>query len=203
VARFRKTAIAAVALSTLVVTSGVAYADHDHRGVSVSSYDSGMTWAYSDTLIDYTKEPPNSPEAADLFADAKASAVMIGMNGKSFFRLRVTGINARGGVYGVHLHQGTCVAGDWDAAKKHYNVTWNNAATLPALVSSKTEVWLDLNVNLSSNAKSTATVDFIPEIPEGERSVERSIVLHALETKLDGTAGDRLACMPFTIKKTG
>ena len=49
---------------------------------------------------------------------------MIGMDGRSFFRLRVSGIAAKDGKYGVHLHQGTCDASDFDAAGHHYNVSW-------------------------------------------------------------------------------
>jgi Cu/Zn superoxide dismutase len=199
VARYRKTAIAALAASALLLTPTAAYADHNHRGASASSEDSGMSWGYySGKLTDYTTTEP------DVFKDARASAVMMGMNGRSFFRLRVSGIKAKNGVYGVHLHQGTCVANDWDAAKKHYNVTWNNADTLDDLVSNETEVWLDLDVESDGEARSTATVSFIPE-------GDRSIVLHAAPTlsKPDGNgnpvgwASTRLACLPFKIKVYG
>jgi Cu/Zn superoxide dismutase len=190
VARFRKTATAAVALSALVVTSGAAYADHNNHGVAANSA-RGMKWAsYGGALIDYTATSP------DVFKGAKASAVMIGMDGRSFFRLNVSGIDAKDGVYGVHLHQGKCVAGDFDAALGHYNVTWDPATKLNELVSNKTEVWLDLDVNSRGKAQSTATVSFIPD-------GERSIVLHAKATAADGKAGDRLACLPFNIKSYG
>jgi Cu/Zn superoxide dismutase len=199
VARYRKTAIAALAASALLLAPTAAYADHNHRGVSASSDDSGMSWGYySGELTDFETTSP------DVFKDARASAVMIGMDGRSFFRLRVSGIGAEDEVYGVHLHQGTCDAKDWNVAGKHYNVSWNNNSTLDDLVSNKTEVWLDLDVDSDGNARSTATVSFIPE--EGVRS----IVLHALPTlrEPDGTngigyAGTRLACLPFKIKVTG
>jgi Copper/zinc superoxide dismutase (SODC) len=189
VARLRKTAIAAVALSALVLTSGAAYADHGHSNASSSG--EGMSWAYyGGAVTDFTTTTP------DMFKRARASAAMIGMDGRSFFRLRVTGIDAKDGKYGVHLHQGTCVAGDPVAAGPHYNVTWNSTTKVSDLVSSKTEVWLDLNVDSDGDARSTATVSFIPE-------GTRSIVLHALPTAADGTAGARLACLPFSIKATG
>jgi superoxide dismutase, Cu-Zn family len=190
VARFRKAAIAAVALCTLVATSGAAYADHNNHGVAANSA-RGMKWAsYGGALIDYTATSP------DVFKGARASAVMIGMDGRSYFSLRVSGIDAKDGVYGVHLHQGKCVAGDFNAAQGHYNVTWNSTTKLSDVISNKTEVWLDLDVDSDGDARSTATVSFIPE-------GERSIVLHALPTAADGKAGDRLACLPFNIKSFG
>ena len=102
---------------------------------------------------------------------------MIGMDGRSFFRLRVSGIKASDGVYGVHLHQGKCEPSDSGAAAEgHYNVTWDDIEKkIMGGVNNKTEVWLDLDVDSDGDARSTATVSFIPE-------GERSIVLHALPT---------------------
>jgi Cu/Zn superoxide dismutase len=193
VARWRKAAVAAAAVSALVLAPTAAYADHNHRGVSGSSEDSGMSWGYySGKLTDYTSTEP------DVFKDARASAVMIGMDGRSFFRLRVSGIDAKEGTYGVHLHQGTCDAdnpGPPGGAGPHYNVTWESIGLLGPNIK-KTEVWLDLDVNPDGYARSTATVSFIPE-------GDRSIVLHAQPTADDGTAGPRLACLPFNIKVSG
>jgi hypothetical protein len=199
VARFRKTAIAAAAVSALVLAPTAAYADHNHRGVSSDSDDRGMSWAYSDELTAYnTTDNP--------FEGAEASAVMIGMNGRSFFRLRVTGVEPKDDAYGVHLHTGPCLD-DQPAptygAGPHYNVLWHSVTpplTIPSpvpdgAVNNKNEVWLDLDVDSDGDARSTATVSFIP-------AGERSIVLHAAPTAADGTAKDRLACLPFNIKKT-
>jgi Cu/Zn superoxide dismutase len=193
VARYRKTAIAALAASALLLTPTAAYADHNHHGVSTSSEDSGMSWGYySGELTDFTTTTP------DIFKGARASAIMIGMDGRSFFRLRVSGIDAKEGTYGVHLHQGTCDAdnpGPPDGAGPHYNVTWESIGLSGPNIK-KTEVWLDLDVNSDGYARSTATVSFIPE-------GDRSIVLHAQPTADDGTAGPRLACLPFNIKVSG
>ena len=195
-ARFRKTAIAAAALSALVVTSGAAYADHNNHGVAANSA-RGMKWAYSGgELTDYTTPPNPAVDKPDIFRGAKASATMIGMDGRSFFRLRVSGIDAKNGKYGVHLHQGTCNAENPGEAGPHYNATWNPTTKLSDVISSKTEVWLDLNVNSDGDGRSTATVSFIPD-------GQRSIVLHAAPTAKDGTAGARLACLPFDIKSFG
>jgi Cu/Zn superoxide dismutase len=192
-------AIAALAASALLLTPAAAYADHNHRGVSASSDDSRMSWGYySGKLTDYTTTEP------DIFKGARASAVMIGLDGRSFFRLSVSGIKASDGVYGVHLHQGTCDAdnpGPPGGAGPHYNVTWDPIKlAIMGDISKKTEVWLDLGVNSDGDARSTATVSFIPE-------GKRSIVFHAAPTVASGTgvggAGARLACLPFTIKKTG
>jgi Cu/Zn superoxide dismutase len=160
-----------------------------------------MRWAYYggevtdyEPNVDLTKYPNVKP---DIFEGARASAIMIGMDGRSFFRLRVSGIDATSGTYGVHLHQGPCDAdfpGDLpDGAGPHYNVSWESIKGLLGPNIKKTEVWLDLNVESDGDARSTATVDFIPE-------GNRSIVLHGLKTADDGTAGPRLACLPFNIK---
>jgi superoxide dismutase, Cu-Zn family len=134
-----------------------------------------MSWGrYSGELTDFATTKP------DVFKGARASAIMIGMDGTSLFRLRVSGIDAKDGAYGVHLHQGKCVAEDWSAAGPPYNVTW-----------------LDLDVDSQGNARSTATVSFIPE-------GQRSIVLHGLPTDPQtGIAGPRLACLPLDIKQIG
>jgi Cu/Zn superoxide dismutase len=159
-----------------------------------------MRWGYyGGDVTDYKANPPETTVPPvpnpDLFNRAKASAIMIGMDGRSFFRLRVSGIDATGGTYGVHLHQGPCdedYSGDLpNGPGPHYNVTWQSIGLSGPNIK-KTEVWLDLNVNSDGYARSTATVSFIPE-------GERSIVLHAQGTKEDGTAGPRLACLPFNI----
>jgi hypothetical protein len=201
VARYRKTAIAALAASALLLTPTAAYAHDGHDGVSADSEDSGMSWGYyRGELTDFTTNPPATTippvPNPDLFKGATASAIMIGMDGRSFFRLRVSGIDAKEGTYGVHLHQGECKAEDSTAAGPHYNVTWDSATGLMDAISNKTEVWLDLDVNSDGYARSTATVSFIPE-------GERSIVLHAQPTAENGTAGARLACLPFNIKVSG
>jgi Cu/Zn superoxide dismutase len=203
VVRFRKTVIAAVALSALALTPTAAYA-HDHHGVSGGS-GGGMSWAHSrGDLTAYTD---------NIFAGAEASAVMIGINDRSFFRLRVSGIDksaSREEPYGVHLHAGKCIpTNDPDipnpgapgyGAGIHYNVAWHPLDTTIPLekVNNKNEIWLDLKVDSEGNASRSATVEFIPE--EGPRS----IVLHALETNSDtGIAGARLACLPFNINVYG
>jgi hypothetical protein len=199
VARYRKTAIAALAASALLLTPTAAFADHNHRGVSASS-ERGMNWGYySGGLTDYTTEPNPYTEKPDIFKGARASAIMIGMDDRSFFRLRVTGIDAKDETYGVHLHEGTCDADNPGGAGPHYNVAWYPALPPIAIekVNNKNEVWLDLDVDSDGNARSTATVSFIPE--EGTRS----IVLHADPTADSGSAGARLACLPFKIKVYG
>jgi Cu/Zn superoxide dismutase len=162
-----------------------------------------MSWGYGDKVIDYTAipDPLKWPDVKpDIFQGARASAVMIGMDGRSYFRLRVSGIAATGGTYGVHLHQGTCDAnnpGPPGGAGPHYNVTWAPPFSgLGGVVNNTNEVWLDLEVDPDGDARSSATVSFIPK-------GERSIVLHAKGTAADGTAGPRLACMPFNIKVYG
>jgi superoxide dismutase, Cu-Zn family len=156
-----------------------------------------MSWAYySGELADL------SLGTKDVFDGARATAVMMSVEGGSFFRLRVRGLgeSAVGEEYGAHLHDGKCVAGNGAAAGPHYNTT-RDASGVATSISDKTEVWLDFEVDSDRSARTTANVPFVP--PPGEHS----IVLHASHTLHEtgaagtvGTAGARLACLPLDIK---
>jgi superoxide dismutase, Cu-Zn family len=128
--------------------------------------------------------------------------VMISMGDSSYFKLTIRGIDesAIGNEYGAHLHDGKCVAGDGTAAGPHYNTT-RDANGVAAVISDETEVWLDFDVNSEGNARTTANVPFVPPLGEHSIVIHASHTLH--ETGPDGTvgtAGARLACLPFTIK---
>jgi Cu/Zn superoxide dismutase len=195
VARFRKAVIAAVALSALALTPTAAYA-HDH-GVSgetgvalLGSEGSSMGWAhYLGDLIDVSTSD-------DVFEGARATAVMIGMEGSSYLRLHISGIkeSASGKEYPAHLHEGPCVAGDGAAAGGHYNTQKEAQLPSPWLVSDQTEVHLDFEVNPDGYARTTVNVPFVP------KPGVRSIVIHTDETPLAGSSPARLACLPLTIK---
>jgi Cu-Zn family superoxide dismutase len=83
------------------------------------------------------------------------------------------------------------------AAGGHYNVQIQ-ANISPAEISPDTEVWLDFQVNKKGEAQSSTTVPFVPT------TGERSIVIHRDPTMDSGaqvgTAGPRIACLPFTIR---
>jgi superoxide dismutase, Cu-Zn family len=197
VARFRKTVVAAVALSALALTTTVAYArDHGLNGdASESSTALSMRWAhYSGELTDL------SPKTDDVYDGARATAVMIGMNNESTFRVTIRALKA-GAIhqeYGAHLHTGPC---GLDAAGNatvggHYNTT---PTGLPPVVNDKTEVWLNFHVNSDRYARATAIVPFVPD------GHERSITFHEKATVHHGagvgTAGLKLACLPLDIKE--
>jgi hypothetical protein len=80
------------------------------------------------------------------------------------------------------------VAGDPGATGPHYRVDPRAAP------SARTEVWLDVRIRPSGDARSYATVPFA--VPAGRG---RSIVIHAEPTRPDGQAGARLACIPIGI----
>ena len=196
--RFRKTVIAAVALSALAVTTTtVAYA-HDlalKRVTSGTSKASSMNWAY------YRGELTDlSPKTDDVYDGARATAVMMGINNESTFRVTIRGLreDAIHKKYGAHLHTGPC---GLDAVGNatvggHYNAT---PAGVPPVVNDKTEVWLNFHVNSDRNARATAIVPFVPN--GGERSItfhEKTTVHHGPGV---GTAGLKLACLPLDIKK--
>ena len=189
VARYRKTAIAALAISALVLTTGAASARefnlrHVARGMSASS----MSWAYfHGELTDYTTTTP------DIFKGARATAMMMGLNDESTFTLNIRGIDksAIGNEYPAHLHVGTCDADDPGAAGGHYNTDTIAGVASPD-VSEKTEVHLDFTVKEKGTARVVVRVPFVPTVaPEG---ASRAIVIHSNESST------RLACLPLNIK---
>ena len=187
-ARLRKAALAAVALSALALTSTAVSAHAQTGSTSKGSKASSMSWGhYSGELTDFKSTAP------DLFTGARATAVMIAVDGSSFFRLHVTGIDgsAVGKTYPVHLHEYGCDATDPAAAGGHYNNDKENGVSGWA-ATNKNEVWLNFKVNSEENARSTARVQFVP------RAESRSIVIHG-----DEAPNPRLACLPFEIKSYG
>ena len=58
-------------------------------------------------------------------------------------------------------------------------------------VNDQTEVWLDFTVNAEGVGVATTTVPFVPEPDDA-----RSVVIHAEPTAPNGTAGQRLECLP-------
>lgn len=127
-----------------------------------------------------------TPATASPFDRARAKLTLVGYEGTQAV-LVVHGIDpsVAGQTFGAHLHLGPCVAGNGAAALGHYN-----HSTTPRVVSDQTEIWLDLTVNDGGNARSATRVDWSPA------AGARSIVIHARPTAADGTAGDRLACLP-------
>ena len=201
--RFRKTVMAAAALSALAVTTTtVAYA-HDlalKRVTSGTSKASSMNWAY------YRGElTALSRKTDDVYEGARGTAVMMGINNESTFRVTIRGLreDAIHKKYGAHLHTGPC---GLDAVGNatvggHYNTT---PAGVPPVVNDKTEVWLNFHVNSDRTARDTAVVPFIAN-PEGARSItfhEKATVYHQTAGGAAvGTAGAKLACLPLDIKK--
>jgi hypothetical protein len=199
VARYRKTAIAALAASALLLAPAAAYA-HDHnlnRRAREVAAPSSMSWAY------YRGELTDlSPATRDVWDGARATAMMIGVNNESTFRVTVRGLpeSADGNEYGAHLHIGPCGrdAAGAPTVGSHYNVSDKDPATgLPLVISDETEVWLDFDVSSDGNARAVATVPFVPD------SGQRSITFHATHTTHEGTgvgtAGGKLACLPLDI----
>lgn len=127
-----------------------------------------------------------APTAAGPFDQARAKLTLVGDDStQAVFVVHGVDPAVAGQTFGAHLHLGPCVAGSGAAALGHYN-----HSTAPRVVSSETEIWLDVTINDGGNAQSTARVDWAP------LAGTRSVVIHAKPTAADGTAGDRLACLP-------
>jgi Cu/Zn superoxide dismutase len=106
--------------------------------------------------------------------------------------LHVRGIDpsVAGRTFGAHLHDGPCATDNPSGALGHYNAD-THAGHLPAVVSDRTEVWLDFTVDAAGAGDSSTAVRF-PVQPGA-----RSIVIHADPTNpATGAAGARLACLP-------
>jgi hypothetical protein len=198
VPRFRKTAIAAVAVSAVLLTPTMASASRLSDLAEHVSEASSMTWAYyRGGLTDL------SPTTEDVWDGARATAVLMGINDETTARVTVRGLpdSAAGEEYGAHLHDGPCGLDDNKAPTVggHYNVSPPNDLGGPSVVSDQTEVWLDFDVNSDGEARDTAVVPFVPA------AGERSITFHAAHTIHDGTgvgtAGAKLACIPLDIKE--
>ena len=182
--RFRTAALTAAAAAALMLVPVTASADTGSTADRLSvSHNSGPL---TDLIL--TDDSP--------FDGASADVVMVAGKTSSAFGLRVSGIDlsAAGTAYGAHLHYGPCVEGNGAAAGPHYN-TDLVAGVTPPEISEDTEVWLDFTVTSRGRGYSHAVVPFKP-LPD-----VRSIVIHAEETDPDtGTAGGRLACLPFTVR---
>jgi hypothetical protein len=196
VPRLRTIAIAALAVSALLVTSGAAYAHELAQRKTAQSVAPApsMSWAhYRGGLTDL------SPGTRDVYDGATASAYMMGINGQSTFRVTIRGLDKKAihNKYGAHLHTGPCGLDEKGepTVGGHYNTT---TAGQPLVVNDKTEVWLNLHVNSERTASATAAVTFVPD---GERSItfhEKATIHHGDGV---GTAGLKLACIPLNIKK--
>lgn len=130
-----------------------------------------------------------SAATAEPFDGAEATVNLQSTSTASRVTLAVRGIDpTKAGIqYGAHLHVGPCVSGDAAAALGHYNVS----TAVPAVVSAKTEVWLDFTVTGDGEGRAVARVPFVPA------PSQRSVVIHALPTnRVTGAAGARLACLP-------
>ena len=213
--RFRTVAVAALAVSAVLLTSSAAYAgDHDFRRHThfgnggfggASEFSNSMTWGfYNGPLTDL------SPSTDDPFDGAKATATMMGVGGSTFFRVQVRGVDdgAVGKVYGAHLHQGPCgLAKDQAGVLQptvgpHYNTSdFDAEKKIYTVINDQTEVWLDFEVDPFGNARSTARVPFVPTAGERSITLHASPTLHhATATAAAGTAGAKLACLPLEIR---
>lgn len=130
-----------------------------------------------------------APTVANPTDGGYATLVVAEKGNRSSFVLVVNGLSAAPGTrYGVHVHTGPCVAGEPTTAGPH----WRTAASDP--IDAHHEVWLDFKVTNGGNGKSKAKVPFV--IPTGSA---RSVVIHAMPTASDGSAGPRLACLPVAF----
>ncbi len=127
--------------------------------------------------------------------DATARVQVVPAGDQTLVTLQVHGIDATlaGTPLGAHLHTGSCVEDDGPAAGPHFNIEVHEKVT-PAEVSPHTEVWLDFTVTEDGTGSSVARVPFL--VPDDAAA---SIVIHALPTAPDGSAGARVACLPVDL----
>jgi Cu-Zn family superoxide dismutase len=187
--------VAAVATSLLLApTAAYAHPDGQHSTTGERTTSRNRLAAFEKSSGPLRDLQVDVTSALD---GAAASATMVSL-GSTLVYLKVHDVNtgAAGQRFGAHLHEGPCVTGNGVAALGHYNVE-NLAGLSPYEISPDTEVWLDFEVNAEGQGRSTTTVPFVPT------AGTRSIVIHASPTMDSGagvgTAGARIACLPFTI----
>jgi hypothetical protein len=165
---WRRSATAAACAAVVVV------------GAAVAPAVAGAALNFKSGLRDF------APAVDGPFDHANAKLTLVG-DGSTQAVFVVHGVDpaVAGQTFGAHLHLGPCVAGSGAAALGHYN-----HSTSPRVVSPETEIWLDVTINDGGNAQSMARVGWAPD------AGMRSVVIHAKPTAADGTAGDRLACLP-------
>lgn len=119
------------------------------------------------------------------FADAAAAVHVVNTgNGTTVVSLHVFGVVAEPGrTFGAHVHQLPC-GETGGAAGPHYL----HAGAVGTL--EEREVWLDVTVNAAGNGHTVTSRPW-----QIDTATPRSVILHALPTAVDGTAGARLACI--------
>jgi hypothetical protein len=142
----------------------------------------------SGPLVDLQSAVANPTDGAS----ARVQAVAHGAG--TTVTLHVDGLTAPAGTtLGAHVHTGPCVADGGGAAGPHFNIDVSTG-TVPAEVSDRTEVWLDITATGDGVGHAVAQVPF--HIPAGEA---QSVVIHALPTDHVGAAGARLACLGIDL----
>lgn len=182
----RGTLVASAALAAAAVLTLPAAAPASTQAGSDPASGTGLSALATGELRDL------QPEAANPTDGASAALVAVARGGSTDFRLTVWGLDrsSAGRTFGVHAHQGPCVAGNGDAAGDHYNTG--------GPPSPDTEVWLDFTTRPGGVAHSSASTPFV--VPEGGA---RSIVIHENPTSETGSAGDRIACLPVDFGQSG
>ena len=130
------------------------------------------------------------PSTSEPFDGAYASVTMISWGSGSYFSIRVRGVDqGRSG----NVTAPTCTPDRaWPATARRPDRTTTSTCwpgVLPAEVSPDTEVWLDFELNSRGEGRSSTVVPFVPT------AGERAIVIHALPTSANGTAGAAI-CLP-------
>ena len=162
-------------IKTVIAASAIAAATLGAAGVAVAGGSSGRS-----SGPDYTYGTPNP------FADARAVVHVVETGqGKSHITLKVRGVEAAAGkTFGAHVHQAKCDAINPLLAGPHYE---HVGAT--GLLEER-EVWLDVTINKRGNGITHTTRPW-----SVDQSMPRSVIIHALPTAENGTAGARLACI--------
>jgi Cu-Zn family superoxide dismutase len=129
--------------------------------------------------------PDYTYAGSDAFADATASVHVVHTgNGGTHVTLHVRNIDAPAGTtFGAHVHQHPC-GSTGAAAGPHYQ----DADVTPVL--EDREVWLDITVNDGGNGHAESVRPW-----SLDESSPRSVIIHALPTATNGTAGARLVCI--------
>ena len=151
----------------------------------------GMATAGADAGRTLRAEGPTVVHAAGFEGTAVDVRAVTTASSRTVVRLQLSGLPAsvHGRTLGAHVHVGACGTNPLASGGHHVNTSAPAGTALE-----DREIWLDSVVDPAGRGSAVALADWAIQA-----GAARSVVVHALPTAADGTAGARILCtdVPF------